>query len=317
LAQNKPQETTVVNVFEGGRRVALVLAGAWILGWAGYGANHALAEHTVSLTFAGSPASADPWSSDPLVDPCDPTELSYKVQRDVPGGTLDLGLCFKTAGDKLVVVHEQPNFKEVDLPRGTPGTNAYLAALAENFKVPSGLVSKEMQKERNQDWDNALVPMLAGLLAEALVVTAVGWIVRGLNWNPARTRRSSAPVTGLEVLVANRGVLVCVVSAAVALLLWGLLPGHPYAYFMLLRVVVCFTAAFCAVAAYRAGSEGWTWVLGGTGALYNPFLRVYLTRDIWWVVNVLTIALMVIACVVLARPISRTNPAQRVRSASE
>ena len=37
--------------------------------------------------------------------------------------------------------------------------------------------------------------------------------------------------------------------------------------------------------------QGWVWLLGVTAGIYNPILRVHLTREIWSVVNVATILL--------------------------
>lgn len=97
-------------------------------------------------------------------------------------------------------------------------------------------------------------------------------------------------------------VFYAVVGVSIAVLAWGLLPGHAYGYFQALRVVVCFAAAYLAVLAHRASSEALMWLLGLTAALYNPFLPVHLTRDIWWVVNVATIVLLVIVAASLRRP---------------
>ena len=70
-------------------------------------------------------------------------------------------------------------------------------------------------------------------------------------------------------------------------LLWGLLP-NPYAYYMLLRVVVCGVSGYTAYGYARAGSSKIAWTFGGLALLYNPFLPVYLTREIWMPIDLLT-----------------------------
>ena len=51
--------------------------------------------------------------------------------------------------------------------------------------------------------------------------------------------------------------------------------------------------------AFDQERTGWTWVLGVTAAVYNPILRVHLTREIWSLVNVVTIGIAVASILVL------------------
>jgi len=101
--------------------------------------------------------------------------------------------------------------------------------------------------------------------------------------------------------VNKRHILIAICVVAVGTLVWGLFPGNTYGFFLILRVIVCAASAYAAYLAYRAKREGWVWLLGGCAALYNPFIRVQLTRETWWVVNVVTIALLMSACYVLSR----------------
>ena len=77
------------------------------------------------------------------------------------------------------------------------------------------------------------------------------------------------------------------------MLLWALNPENPYGYYLLLRWVCCGVFAFLALQALSREIHGWTWVLGITALVYNPFFRVHLTREIWSVVNVVTIMIAV------------------------
>lgn len=88
---------------------------------------------------------------------------------------------------------------------------------------------------------------------------------------------------------------------AVLMLLWALNPKNPYAYYVLLRWVCCGIFAYLAVKAYHQGEEGWVWVLGITAGVYNPILRVHLTREIWSVVNIVTIGVAVASVFALRR----------------
>jgi len=77
------------------------------------------------------------------------------------------------------------------------------------------------------------------------------------------------------------------------MLLWALNPDNPYGYYILLRWVCCGVFAYLALNAFRQQQERWVWVLGITAGVYNPILRVHLTREIWSVVNVITIGIAV------------------------
>lgn len=80
---------------------------------------------------------------------------------------------------------------------------------------------------------------------------------------------------------------------ASGMLLWALNPGNPYGYYILLRWVSCGVFAYLALQAFAREKQGWTWALGITALVYNPILRVHLTKEIWRVVNVITIAIAV------------------------
>lgn len=77
-----------------------------------------------------------------------------------------------------------------------------------------------------------------------------------------------------------------------ALLAWALVPSNPYDYYTLLRIVVCAICLYLAVDAYLKQRIGWVWMLGVAAVVYNPIIRVYLTRPIWSALNVATIVLL-------------------------
>ncbi len=77
----------------------------------------------------------------------------------------------------------------------------------------------------------------------------------------------------------------------VLMLLWALNPENPYTYYTLLRWVCCGVFAYLAVQAFEQKKQGWVWLLAGTALLYNPFFTVHLNRELWSVVNVVTIVI--------------------------
>jgi hypothetical protein len=53
--------------------------------------------------------------------------------------------------------------------------------------------------------------------------------------------------------------------------------------------------------AFKQGKKDWVWILGTTAGVYNPVFRVYLTRGIWSVVNVVTIGIAVVSIFLLRK----------------
>src|SRR3546814_10787352 len=78
-----------------------------------------------------------------------------------------------------------------------------------------------------------------------------------------------------------------VVAIAVAI---ALVPTLPYGYYSVMRWVVCALCAWLALSSYRAGREEWAWAWGVIAGIYNPIFPVHANREIWSIVNVLTIA---------------------------
>lgn len=81
-----------------------------------------------------------------------------------------------------------------------------------------------------------------------------------------------------------------VLSIASVVLLLALFDGWPYGFFTVLRFVVFSSTAYVAYTAYQEHKEGWVWLLGAIAVLFNPFIPVYLTRDVWIVIDFVTAA---------------------------
>jgi hypothetical protein len=75
-------------------------------------------------------------------------------------------------------------------------------------------------------------------------------------------------------------------AIAGVMLLWALNPENPYGYYILLRWVCCAVFTYLALKAHGQGKESWVWVFGVAAAIYNPIIRVHLTRGIWSVLNI-------------------------------
>ena len=77
--------------------------------------------------------------------------------------------------------------------------------------------------------------------------------------------------------------------ALIVFLVIALFPIRAYGYYVLLKLVICGGCAFLAVKADAEGRKSMVWFLGGLAVLYNPIIRFPLGREIWTVVNIVTI----------------------------
>jgi HEAT repeat protein len=79
------------------------------------------------------------------------------------------------------------------------------------------------------------------------------------------------------------------------MLLWAFNPHNPYGYYILLRWVCCGVFAYLAFQAVSRRKIGWAWVFGISAVVYNPIIRVHLTRGMWEVVNVATLGVLAVS----------------------
>lgn len=89
------------------------------------------------------------------------------------------------------------------------------------------------------------------------------------------------------------------VLIAAAFLFLALLGGWPYGFFTLLRFVVFAASAYVAWMAYEAQNEKWVWVFGFLAVLFNPFIVIYLNREIWSAIDFIVGVFMIVSVFML------------------
>jgi len=82
---------------------------------------------------------------------------------------------------------------------------------------------------------------------------------------------------------------------AVGFLFLAMFNGWPYGFFTLLRFVVFASSAYVAWMAYEAQKEKWVWIFGFLAVLFNPFIVIYLNRELWSVIDVIVGVFMIIS----------------------
>lgn len=60
-----------------------------------------------------------------------------------------------------------------------------------------------------------------------------------------------------------------------------MVPGHPYSYFTLLRVVVFCVALHGALSLFARAAQGLAITCLGLALLFQPLFKVHLGRDVW------------------------------------
>lgn len=85
----------------------------------------------------------------------------------------------------------------------------------------------------------------------------------------------------------RRSLVLWIVAGAVGI---ALIPSLPYGYYTVMRWIVSALCFWLAISAHRASQESWTWAWVVIAGIYNPIFPVHANREVWSVVNVLTIA---------------------------
>ena len=89
---------------------------------------------------------------------------------------------------------------------------------------------------------------------------------------------------------------------AVLLLLFVALGKQPYDYYTLLRFFLCGVCGYGAFKCHSGNLRVGAWVYGVIAVLYNPFVKIHLSRTTWEPINLLT-ALTIIGLMVWCKKV--------------
>jgi hypothetical protein len=84
--------------------------------------------------------------------------------------------------------------------------------------------------------------------------------------------------------------IICIILLGFAVM------DQPYVYYKFLRMFVGISAILLTVYAFRNMRESsFVYIYLAIALLYNPFFPVYLTREIWFPINILTIIVLAVS----------------------
>jgi hypothetical protein len=93
---------------------------------------------------------------------------------------------------------------------------------------------------------------------------------------------------------------------AIALLL-GASSYHPYAYYQILRWVVCAAAAYTAYLLYESRRNIVLWVFVVIAVLFNPIAPIYMTKETWQTYDLLAALIFIVSLFPFARKAKSEN----------
>ncbi|WP_071946396.1 DUF6804 family protein [Halomonas aestuarii] len=76
-----------------------------------------------------------------------------------------------------------------------------------------------------------------------------------------------------------------VIYIAAAMLIFGAAP-MPYGYYTLLRLVATIVFAWAAFETYGRKKQYLPWIFGLLALLFNPFVKIYLPKEIWAFIDI-------------------------------
>ncbi len=93
---------------------------------------------------------------------------------------------------------------------------------------------------------------------------------------------------------------------AIAVLL-GASGTHPYAYYQILRWVVCAAAAYTAYLYLQAERTALFWVFAAMAILFNPIAPIYMSRDTWQNYDLIAAMMFVVSLFLASKAVHQTN----------
>jgi len=81
------------------------------------------------------------------------------------------------------------------------------------------------------------------------------------------------------------------------------IPELPYGYYTFLRIAITILSVYMIFVAMGSNKVGWGWIFGGIAILFNPLFPVYLTKEIWVVIDIVVGLIFIISIFAIKLPL--------------
>lgn len=182
--KNKEGGMMKVNIFEGARRISLLIGALWVVGWSAHAIfSEPYSQVTYSVLSLGVPFVAE--------DCPDRAAIEF-LEREAPDGkSVNIKLCFLAGqadnGEMLVPYTEASDGIVWMGERYSTEVQKYTESVARKFQLtPEGIEAFEaiQRKALLEQWGVAAMSLFGGLAIGWAVVAVIGWIVRGFMGIP-------------------------------------------------------------------------------------------------------------------------------------
>ena len=100
---------------------------------------------------------------------------------------------------------------------------------------------------------------------------------------------------------------------AIGMLVLAIPPVWPYGYYILLRIVVCGVAVYAIYVGYNVGLRTLLVILGFIALLFNPIIPIYLTKEIWVLIDIIVAIIFLVSIFILRRRINNHRSRKRAK----
>ena len=184
-----------VNIFEGARRISLLVGALWVVGWSAHAIfSEPYSRVTYSVLSLGVPF---------VSGVCPDYAAEEYLEREAPEGkSVNVTLCFLAGqadnGEMLVPYTEASDGIVWMGESYSTEVRKYTASVASEFDLtPEGIAAFESihRKALLEQWRVAAMFLFGGLAVGWAVVAAIGWIVRGFMGIPRGQDMRPPPLT--------------------------------------------------------------------------------------------------------------------------
>jgi len=85
------------------------------------------------------------------------------------------------------------------------------------------------------------------------------------------------------------------ITISVIFLILAVVGHFQYGSYTLLRFVVCGTTAYLTWLAYGNRRQLWVWMFGFIAVLFNPFIPIHFSRDLWRVIDLAVAVFLIVS----------------------